>query len=381
MRSNKNNFVFLIIIAVVFGLAAGIVGNLISESFINGGYFGAPFYGEINFGAGQGQNIVIKDAKKVVVEQNNKVEEATSSAKGSLVGIFKKISLPEPSVENTKINLTDFYKLGQESGEGMIITSDGWIISAFTPDNLNYVIISQDKKIYQIDKIVKDSLTGINFIHAAAKDFPVLKFAERSKIRNGQLAIAVSWNGESMLSAIADGKNTDNNFLFFSDSFPDEIILTDEFRKDFSGRFIFNLSGEVVGVLDNIEKIRPISHLEGALDSLLKLKEISRPSLGVNYVDLSRIVSARPEKDFSQYEKGALVYKNLSGVSIIKGSATEKAGLEEGDIIISVEGILIDYNNNLTDVIQSFSAGDRIDVVYSRRGEEAKIEVELGYQL
>lgn len=377
-NKNKNGIILTVIIAVVFGLAAGVVGNLIAGNFISGDFVGAPYFGEINLGSGQGQNIIIRDAKKVVVEQNDKTEEIINSAKGSLVGIFKKISPAEISSKNAEINLADYYKLGEEISEGMIITSDGWIVSNFAPENFNYVIITQDKKVYSIDKTVKDGLTGFNFIHAAAKDLTVLKFAERSGIKSGQLALSVDWTGVALLSAIRDGKNTNDNFLFFSDSFPDEIILADEFSKDFSGKFIFNLSGEVVGALDNSGKIKPISHLEGAISSLLKNKGISRPSLGVNYVDLSRLVSARAENNSGQYKNGALIHKNLAGISIIKGSAAAKAGLKEGDIIISIEGTTLDYSNNLTDAIQRFAAGSLVDIVYLRDGKEMEVSVELG---
>lgn len=374
----KNNLILIIVLSVVFGLGAGIVGNLIISNLIPGSFVGSPFYGEINLGSGQGQNIVIRDAKKIVIEQDDKAVEAINLVKGGLVGIFKKISLPETSSASAEINLADYYKLGQEVAEGMIITSDGWIVSKFTPESLNYAIITQDKKVYLIDKIIKDSLTGFNFIHAAAKDLPVLKFAERSGIKSGQLALAVDWSGSSLLTTVSDEKSTDDNFLFFSDSFPDEIILANEFSKGFSGQFIFNLSGEVIGALDSIGKIRPISHLEGAINSLLKEKDISRPSLGVNYVDLSRLVNARSENNLEQYKNGALISKNLAGVSVVKGSAAGKAGLKEGDIIISVEGVALDYNNNLTDVIQRLAAGSAVDVVYFRDGKEVEVIVRLG---
>jgi hypothetical protein len=377
-KENKNGIMLIVIVAVIFGLGAGIVGNLIMGNFIPGSFVGSPFSGEINFGSGQGQNIVIRDAKKIVIEQDDKAVEAINSAKGSLVGIFKKISLPETSSASAETNLANYYKLGQEAAEGMIITSDGWIASAFTPENLNYVIITQDKKVYLIDKIIKDSLTGFSFIHAAAKDLPVLKFAERSGIKSGQLALAADWKGSSLLTAVSDEKNTNDNFLFFSDFFPDEIILTNEFSKDFSGQFIFNLSGEVIGALDGAGKIRPISHLEGGLNSLLKNQDVSRPSLGVNYVDLSRLVSAQAENNSGQNKNGALISKNLAGVSVVKGSAAGKAGLKEGDIIISVEGAVLDYNNNLTDAIQRLAAGETVSIIYLRDNREMEVKIVLG---
>ena len=151
--------------------------------------------------------------------------------------------------------------------------------------------------------------------------------------------------------------------------------LSDEFK----GSFLFNLSGDVLGLLDKNGAVEQISHFAGAIKSLLKNKVVVRPSLGVNYIDLSRVVSAIPTSSGQgEYKKGALIYKSIKGISVIKGGVAEKAGLKEGDIIISVEGMEINEKNNLTDIIQQFIAGDKISITYLRNDKESEVEVELG---
>ena len=136
---------------------------------------------------------------------------------------------------------------------------------------------------------------------------------------------------------------------------------------------IFDLGGKIIGLADSQGKIRPISHFQAAIKSLLKDRGIKRPSLGVNYLDLSLLA-----KENNKYKKGALIYKGGSGVSVIKNSSAEIAGLKEGDIVIQVDNTEINENNNLTNVIQNYLAGDKINIDYLRGEERREVEVELG---
>lgn len=377
----KNSFIAIVILAVVFGMASGVVGELIARVYFLDNTFNLPFYGEINFSNGnyRGPDIIIRDAKKVVVEQNNRVIETINSVQSSLVGIYKKNLLKKPAAQAKEFNLGNYYKLGQNLAQGFIITSDGWIMTDFKPENMNYVVITQDKKIYSIDGIKSDPLTEFYFLHVWAKDLPVRKFAQAGDIKNGQLALAVNWTGEAKLSSIVNNSDAGNNILFFSDSFLSKILLSEDLGKKFKGSFLFNLSGDIIGLSDKNGAVEPIYHFTGAIKSLLKNRNIKRPGLGVNYVDLSKLVGAIPKKSGQgEYGKGALIYKNAKGISVVRGSAGESAGLKDGDIIISVEGITIDDKNSLTNIIQQFMAGDKVNIVYLRGGKEREAEATLG---
>ncbi len=369
------------VLAVIFGMAAGIVGELIARVYLLDNTFNLPFYGEINFSNGdyRGSSIIIRDAKKVVVEQNNRVTETINSVQGSLVGIYKKNLLEKSAAQAKEFDLGNYYKLGQELAQGLIITSDGWIITDFKPENMNYVVITQDKKIYSIDKIENDPLTSFYFLHVRAKDFPVRKFAEANEIKNGQLVLAVGWTGEAELNSIVNSSDAGNDVLFFSDSFSSKISLAESLGEKFKGSFLFNLSGDIIGLSDKNGAVEPIYHFTGAIKSLLKNKSVNRPGLGVNYIDLSKLVGAvSASAGQGEYREGALIHRNTGGISTVRGGAGELAGLKEGDIIISVEGIEINNENNLTDIIQRFTAGDKVGIVYLRGGKEREVEIKLG---
>ncbi len=76
-----------------------------------------------------------------------------------------------------------------------------------------------------------------------------------------------------------------------------------------------------------------------------------------------------------------LDYPKSSGVivsGIIDDSPAEEAGLEEGDIIYSVDGKQVSSGGELADLIGDMKPGDEIEVVLYRDGDRKKIDVELG---
>ena len=64
--------------------------------------------------------------------------------------------------------------------------------------------------------------------------------------------------------------------------------------------------------------------------------------------------------------------------SITKGSAAEKAGLKEDDIITKVGDKKIETTDDLTAAIKKQKPGDKVDVTYKRDGKEQKATAELG---
>lgn len=376
-NKNKSNILLIIIFAAAFGIGGGAVGGLLARSYV-GDSLVTPFFGEIDY-SHQGPNLIIRDPKKVVVQQDDRVSNTVSAVQNGLVGIFKK---RDPRKADKNFNLDNFYVTGDEVGQGLIITADGWIMTAFKPEAADkYVVVTSNNQVYDIDKILTDQLTSASFIHVDAKDFPVRKFASPADIANGQTVLAVRWDGETELAAISDIKKRTGGLVESSDAFSSKIQLASKLGPDFEGVPIFNLGGDIVGVLDKDDQVDPISHFDSATRSLLKSGEIRRASLGANYIDMSRMAGEIPSGagafDFRQNGnyRGALIYKDASGTAVAKGSAAAAAGLKEGDLVLSVNGFDVDQNTGLNDLVQEFQPGERTVIIYLRNGEQKETEV------
>ncbi|MFH1823052.1 MAG: S1C family serine protease, partial [Patescibacteria group bacterium] len=385
-RKKINSLILLIILAVIFGLAGGVVGELITRVYILEETYNIPFFGEINFSNGQfsGSNLIIRDPKKVVVEQDMKIAETITSVSSSLVGIFTK--KPEININNIKeFNIENYYLLNQSLGTGLVITSDGWMMTnTFRPDAnpdraiSDYVIITKEKKIFELDKFIKDPITNFSFFHVKdAKDLPVRQFSEKNLIIKGMQVIALNWRQTSLVTSISDIKD-DNVVLQFTDKFSKKIVLRDLIEADLASAIIFDLAGNIVGLSEKTGEIEPIYHFKSAISSLLLSKEIKRASLGVNYINLSDLVLNTKTEAEGVVNDGALIYKNNDGIDIVKNSPAEEAKLKAGDIITKVDNIQIDKNNDLGDTTQNHLAGEKINLTYIRDGVENEVEIELG---
>jgi S1-C subfamily serine protease len=65
-------------------------------------------------------------------------------------------------------------------------------------------------------------------------------------------------------------------------------------------------------------------------------------------------------------------------MSVLPGSAAERAGLREGDVVIRLAGTPLASFDDLRAAIRTRAAGDRVDVVYVRNGERFSVSATLG---
>jgi membrane-associated protease RseP (regulator of RpoE activity) len=83
-------------------------------------------------------------------------------------------------------------------------------------------------------------------------------------------------------------------------------------------------------------------------------------------------LGVRIEEETDHPEGGARVTR------VIEGSPADEAGLEDGDIVIGLDGATIRGPRGLTDRVRSRAPGDRVEVVVIRDGREERFDVELG---
>lgn len=373
----KYRFVFLTTAVLILGLLGGILGDLLVKPYLIDALFNLSASGNLDFSRGglDGQRLVIANAKNVIVEQDKKAEETVTSAGLSLAGIYKKEKTAKPGKAFSPDN---FYQADEAAGQGFIVTADGWLVTALAIDKISdYLVITKDKKIYQIDKAVSDGASGFSFIHVAARDFSVRKIAAKEEIKPGGLTISVNWAGASWLSSVS-GLKKKSGLVQSSDNLSAKLVLASAVPLEFKGAVIFNLAGDGLGLADETGEIEPLAHLAAAAASLFKNKVISRPGLGLNYIDLTSL--AAKDSDNNYWQKGAVIYRDAKNSAVKKGGPADKAGLKEGDIIISVDNVMLDKSNDLADIIQRYAAGDKINLSIKREAAEREVEIILGEQ-
>jgi putative serine protease PepD len=137
-----------------------------------------------------------------------------------------------------------------------------------------------------------------------------------------------------------------------------------------SGGALVNTNGEVIGINSAIATSGgnsgniglgfaiPSDKATQVAKDLMAGKKVSHPTLGVSVT----------EADGS----GALVS------NVTPNSAAAKAGLQQGDVITSVNGKTVGDSNDLVAAIQSAAAGDKVTVTYTRNGAQKTVSATLG---
>jgi putative serine protease PepD len=98
------------------------------------------------------------------------------------------------------------------------------------------------------------------------------------------------------------------------------------------------------------------------------------PRLGVTTIPVDTVAEEVREQFDIQSEDGAFV------VDVVPGSGAEVAGIEQGDVIVSVDGEDIASNEQLGDIVREREPGDTIEIVIEREGEEQTVTAEIGRQ-
>ena len=379
IEKNKNGIIVIVLLSTFFGLAAGIVGSLTIKSYLG---TSATFWGEFDFINGDldRPSVVISGAKKVVVAQDEKINETISQINSSLVSIYRKKA---SSTKKDIVDLNSFYKSSDKLGGALIVTSDGWIMTdaldalEFSKKNkeLNinkYVIIVDNKDIYNVDGAEVDPATSYIFLHVDAKDLPIINIANKNSLSAGETVFGINPSGDIHLSSISSKYNSEDYLSMSSDFYFDKISLVNKMGNNFNSSFVFDISGRLILFVNREGELIPSRVFNVAIESLFEKGIISRPSLGLIYSDLAYFISSDINKG-SYLESGALV--NPSPKSSL--SLWMEAGLEVGDIIKYVDGVMLDESANLTKILMNYSPGDEVKFEFLREEEEMEVVVKL----
>jgi S1-C subfamily serine protease len=151
-----------------------------------------------------------------------------------------------------------------------------------------------------------------------------------------------------------------------------------------SGGPLVNMNGQVIGIntaiaddAENIGFAIPINDVRALINQVLKTGSFDRPFLGVRYVSLTQAIA---EEYALSVQSGAyLAPSGVSGASpVVVGSPADKAGLQSGDIITSVNDVKLDQQTSLTSALNRYEAGSRLQLKVVRDGRTVTIAVTLG---
>ncbi len=266
-------------------------------------------------------------------------------------------------------------------GSGFIISEDGLIVTnrhVIVDDDAEYTVITNDGKEYAAKVLAKDPVNDLALVKIDGKSLTALALGDSGNIQIGQTVIAIGYTLGEYKNTVTRGVVSGiNRVVQASDGMGETEVIQEAIQTDAainpgnSGGPLLNLAGEVIGINTAINSqgqsigfAIPINIAKRSVESVKKHGRIIRPWIGVRY---------------SPVDNGARIIGNAERkeLGVIAGSPAERAGLAEGDIILSVQGQTIDSGHSLAHEIAKYTPGDEVKLRVLSKGKEKEIILKL----
>lgn len=269
------------------------------------------------------------------------------------------------------------------AGSGVIINADGYIVTN------NHVIAEADEievtfhdnRTYEATVVGADPMTDLALLKIDETGLNTIPMMDSDQTEVGEWVLAVGnpFNLNSTVTAgIISAKSRSINIL--RDQYAIEsFIQTDAaINPGNSGGALVNLQGGLIGINTAIASPTgsytgygfavPSNIVNKVVSDLLEYGSVQRGYLGVTIRD---VTSQLAEEEDLGTTKG--VYIDSVGA----GSAAEKAGIEQGDVVIAVDGSEVTKVAELQEMIARHRPGDEVELTVRRDGRTRELTAKL----
>ncbi|MBQ2971082.1 MAG: trypsin-like peptidase domain-containing protein [Ruminococcus sp.] len=273
--------------------------------------------------------------------------------------------------------------ISQGAGSGVIISSDGYIVTNnHVIDGASSITVTlRDETTYPATLVGTDSIVDVALLKIDATNLKAATFGDSDKLKVGDKAVAIGNPLGQLGGTVTDGiiSALDRDVVIDDETM--NLLQTDTaINPGNSGGGLFDGQGALVGVVvakssgEEIEGLGFAIPINDVIDILDDLKEYGyvrgRVSMGVQLIDLSNEMYAMYY--YGNDEAGCYVY------SVEFDSAAYKAGIQQGDRIVSVDGKAITSSSEVEEALDGKSVGDKVKLELERGSKTATIELELG---
>ncbi|HZF23488.1 MAG TPA: trypsin-like peptidase domain-containing protein, partial [Burkholderiales bacterium] len=260
------------------------------------------------------------------------------------------------------------------SGSGFLFTPDGLILTnSHVVSGASEVGVSlRDGHSLDADILGDDPHTDLALVRVSGSKLPTVQFGTSRGIRVGQLAIAIG-NPYGFECTVTAGvvSALGRSMRAYSGRLIDDVIQTDAaLNPGNSGGPLSNSRGEVIGVNTAIIMAAQGICFATAIDTakvvvaqILRHGRVRRGWLGIagQNMPLSRRMVRYHELEI---ESGVRI------ASVESGSPAEKAGLREGDVVVSYDGTAVAGIDDVHRLLTETRVGQEAPIVVLRRGEK-----------
>lgn len=265
------------------------------------------------------------------------------------------------------------------TGSGFVVSADGYILTNHhVVENADLVRVQLlNGRVYEARIVGSDANTDLAVLKIDATDLTPAALGASQQARVGEWVLAIGNPlGDNLTFTVTSGiiSAKGRGRLGLSNQSQNSIqdfIQTDAaINRGNSGGPLVNVRGEVIGVNSAIASENgfnmgygfaiPIDLARNVMNQLITTGRVERAVLGVQVNDANEIDA----EDVGLSEVRGVKIESFSE----RNSPAERAGLRQGDVIVSVDGQPVQYTAQLQQLVGFRRPGDLVKVEVARKG-------------
>lgn len=368
------------------GFARSAVSLLLAAAVgFAGGVVGARFAG--------GGKVVLQTVDRPAASAGSALSSAGTSTGGEDLTTAQVAALVSPSVvvittEQVVYSQWSWYGQSQVesgAGSGVIISSDGYILTcAHVVDGASQITVTIEDQDYPATLVGSDSASDIAVVKIEAEGLTAATVGDSSALAVGEQVVAVGNPLGELGGTVTDGiVSALNRSVSIQGSGAVNTMslvqMSASVSPGNSGGGLFNMAGELIGIVnakssdvdaEGLGFAIPVNDAVAVAQELLENGYVTgRPYLGITYLSVTDAQTAQ--------KLGVSAY-GIYVMDVVKGGPADKAGIQPGDRIVSINGTEIAQQTDLGTVIQQYAAGDTVEVTLAREGQMLSLQLTLG---
>ena len=274
----------------------------------------------------------------------------------------------------------------QSLGSGVIVSSDGYILTANhvvrDADEIKVAIGDNDNKKYDAKVVGTDPRTDVAVLKISATGLPAITFGDSSQMEIGDVVLAIGnpfGIGETVTMGIVSATGRHGYGINGPGGYEDFIQTDAAINPGNSGGALIDAQGRLVGIntwiatssggSEGVGFAVPANLARRVMESLITGGKVSRGYLGIHPQDVTPDLA----KAFGLgTSTGALVG------GVMSDTPAAKAGIKDGDVIIGFNDKPVEDAHSLTLMVSECAPGTSATVKIIRKGQTKTLTVKLG---